>query len=407
MKIRSITTLLNPGWPLDETLIEKAGAFIASARPAIEAAGYEVQTTRLATPPFSQLVPECRPDDVIDFAQAVERAAKAQGYDYISIGPALPAVPQSYAVLPDVFAATGVVFAAGIMSSTRKGVSLPAVRACADVIHRSAGLAPNGFSNLFFAALANVAPGGPFLPAAYHDSGPPKFALATESAGLAVEAFTSAASLAEARQNLIASIETHAENLARVANSLSTQHEIRFTGLDFTPAPFPSASLSIGTALERLGLPAFGMHGSLAAAAFLVDTLDLANFPRAGFNGLLLPVLEDAALAARAAEGVLTVTDLLLCSAVCGTGLDTVPLPGDTTPDQLAAILLDVASLAQRLDKPLTARLMPIPGKSAGDPIEFDFPYFANSRVMGLRAAPLTGKLAGDEHFHLRHNTGS
>ena len=133
----------------------------------------------------------------------------------------------------------------------------------------------------------------------------------------------------------------------------------------------------------------------------LAECLDQADFFHAGFSGLMLPVLEDAALAARAAEGTLTVKDLLLYSAVCGTGLDTVPLPGDTPPEALTALLLDVAVLAQRLDKPLTARLMPIPGKQAGDPTGFDFAYFANSRVLALQAGPLSGPLAGTETFRL------
>jgi uncharacterized protein (UPF0210 family) len=86
---------------------------------------------------------------------------------------------------------------------------------------------------------------------------------------------------------------------------------------------------------------------------------------------------------------------------VCGSGLDTIPLPGDTSVEQLSAILLDVASLSSRLSKPLTARLMPIPGKQAGDPIHFDFAYFADSRVMPIRATPLGGFLAGGERFSL------
>jgi uncharacterized protein len=82
--------------------------------------------------------------------------------------------------------------------------------------------------------------------------------------------------------------------------------------------------------------------------------------------------------------------------------LDTVPLPGDSTPEQITALLLDVAALALRLNKPLIARLMPIPGKQAGDPTGFDFSYFANGRVMALPAAPLTGLLAGDEVVSIR-----
>jgi hypothetical protein len=76
-------------------------------------------------------------------------------------------------------------------------------------------------------------------------------------------------------------------------------------------------------------------------------------------------------------------------------------LPGDISADALAAILLDLAALALRLDKPLTARLMPIPGKIAGDPTNFDFAYFANSRVMAAQAAPLDGLMAGSESFRL------
>jgi len=87
---------------------------------------------------------------------------------------------------------------------------------------------------------------------------------------------------------------------------------------------------------------------------------------------------------------------------VCGTGLDTIPLPGDVTADQIAALLLDLSALALRLDKPLTARLMPIPGKKAGDPTDFDFSFFANSKVMTLEADPLTGLLARDEVFQLQ-----
>ncbi len=394
MKIRSITTLLNPGWPLDEGLIERTGVFNSAARAAFAAAGYEVQTTRLATIPFPQLVPH--PADAVAFAQALERAALAHGWQYVSIGPALPANLGHYAILPEVFAATENVFAAGVIADAA-GVSLPAVRAAAEVMHRAARLDANGFGNLYFAALANVPPGGPFFPAAYHDGGAPAFAIACEAADLAVDAFGAANSLAEARQNLIEAMESHAAKLTATAQSLITNYQLRFSGIDFTLAPFPEESRSIGTALERLGLPALGLHGSLAAAAFLVDTIDRAQYPKVGFNGLMLPVLEDWTLARRAAEGHLTVIDLLLYSAVCGTGLDTIPLPGDTTPHQLAAVLLDLAALSARLGKPLTARLMPVPGKQAGEMTTFDFPFFANSRVLGLKAEEVGGLFAGEE----------
>lgn len=397
MKLRTITTFLNPGWPLDETLFDEAGRFRETAQKAFTQAGYEVQTTRLATVPFPQLLPNVSLMGALHFAQALERAAIEHGFAYICIGPATPDNLEFYPLLPAIFANTQHVSASGVVADPHWGISLPAIRAAAEVIHACVGNDPNGFGNFFFTALANVPPGGPFFPSGYHGGGPPAFALGTEAADLAVEAFSSAHTLAEARQNLITAVENHARALTQIAVPLAAQYGIRFTGIDFTLAPFPEETLSIGTALERLGVPALGLHGSTEAAAFLVDALERAQFPRAGFNGLMLPVLEDATLAARAADGNLTVTDLLLLSTVCGTGLDTVPLPGDTPPDQLAAILLDVAALALRLNKPLTARLVPIPGKKAGDLIAFDFPYFANSRVMGVRAGGLGGLFGGEE----------
>jgi hypothetical protein len=115
----------------------------------------------------------------------------------------------------------------------------------------------------------------------------------------------------------------------------------------------------------------------------------------------MLPVLGDAVLARQAAEGTVTIKDLLLYSAVCGTGLDTVPLPGDTTADQLVPLLLDLSALALRLNKPLTARLMPIPGKKAGDLTDFKFDYFANSRVMALEAEALKAPFSETRRFTL------
>ena len=98
----------------------------------------------------------------------------------------------------------------------------------------------------------------------------------------------------------------------------------------------------------------------------------------------------------------LTIKDVLLYSAVCGTGLDTIPLPGDTTVDQIVPLLLDLSALALRLDKPLTARLMPVPDKKAGEPTSFDFGFFANSKVMALDADPLSSPLNGDEILQIK-----
>jgi len=98
----------------------------------------------------------------------------------------------------------------------------------------------------------------------------------------------------------------------------------------------------------------------------------------------MLPVLEDYGLAKRNIERTYNITDLLLYSAVCGTGLDTIPLPGNVSEKKLYALLLDIASLSIKLNKPLSARLMPIPDKKAGEMTGYKFDYFVNSKIMDI-----------------------
>ena len=401
MKIRSITYFFNPGWPLDENKFKSAGRFLAEAKSAFETAGYEVQTLRLATVPFPQLL-ENRIEETPKLAEAVESMISSIGVEYASLGPAFPNVPGSYEIIPEAIAQTENIFFSGVMADSQNGISLEAVRACAQVIVKCAPLTPDGFANLRFAALANVLPGAPFFPAAYHQGERPAFAIATEAADLAVEAFKNAKSINEGRDALVAALESHGQALASVGKQLQFRFGAQFGGIDFSLAPFPADDLSLGGAVERMGVPSVGLHGSLAAASILTEAVDRADFPHTGFSGFMQPVLEDSVLAKRAAEGTLTIKDLLLYSAVCGTGLDTVPLPGDTTADQITPLLLDLSALALRLDKPLTARLMPVPGKKAGDPTDFDFAFFANSKVMALEAEKLGAAFSGGEVFQLQ-----
>ncbi|MBI5943771.1 MAG: DUF711 family protein [Chloroflexi bacterium] len=398
MKIRSITYFLNPKYPLDETALRKAGEFLVQARATYEAAGYPVQTTRLVSIPFPVLL-NGKTSNLPRLAQQLADILPQINVAYASLGPALIEFPESYTFIAEAIAASENVFFSGVAADKKNGISLQAIQACARIIQQASTITPDGFANLRFAALANVKAGSPFFPAAYHDKDEPAFAIATESADLAVRAFGKGQSLDEGRKALIAEISKHGQAIAQIATTIFSK--TKFIGIDFSLAPFPDDEHSLGGAVEKMGVPKIGLHGSLAAAAILTEAIDRADFPRTGFSGYMQPILEDSVLAKRAAEGVLTIKDALLYSAVCGTGLDTVPLPGDTTAEQIAPLLLDLSALAMRLDKPLTARLMPVPGKRAGDATNFDFGFFANSRVMKLDSAPLNFPLGGNESFSI------
>ncbi|NWF64924.1 MAG: DUF711 family protein [Chloroflexi bacterium] len=401
MKIRSITYFCNPDYPLKENVLREAGDFLSKAKAAYKAAGYEVQTVRVATVPFPNMLGEKHIDKLPNYARQFTQIMKQNGVAYAALGPALPDMPGSYQVIPDAIAASDGVFFSGMMADAQT-IYMAQVKACAEIIVKSAPLDPNGFANLHFTALANVGANAPFFPGAYHNSDQPAFGIAVECADLAIEAFENAKAIDEGRKRLIAEITKHGQSISKTAQSLITNYQsVSFKGIDFSLAPFPDDEHSLGKAVENMGVPKIGLHGSLAAAAILTDAIERADFPHLGFNGFMQPILEDSILAKRAAEGVLTVKDALLYSAVCGAGLDTVPLAGDVTAEELTPLLLDICALALRLNKPLTARLMPIPSKKAGDVTTFNFAFFANGRVMALEASPLGGALHENSSFAL------
>ncbi|MBN1178694.1 MAG: DUF711 family protein [Anaerolineae bacterium] len=387
MNIRSVTLGTSLSDPLDHSDFGRIEAFQEAARARFEAAGLPVQTVRLATQPFPEILRDARA--AAPFAQALEATCQAHGVDYCSIGTVdatRPDADLSYVdAIPDVIRQTEMAFASVLVAAPGSGINLAAIDRAAQAIADIARTTPEGFGNLRLAVLANCDAGTPFFPAAFHRGPQAAFSIATDAADLAVTAFEGVATLAEARVALREAVEQAAVTMTRVAATLENTFGIRFGGIDFSPAPFPETARSIGRAIEALGVDAFGSSGTLFAVAFITQVLREARFPHCGFSGVMLPVLEDTTLAQRSRDRLFTLDSLLLYSAVCGTGLDTIPLPGDTSADELAAILLDVATLAVVADKPLTARLMPIPGKAAGDVTAFDFPYFANAQILDVR----------------------
>lgn len=389
MRVRSVTVGTSVGYPVEKGLFVSLEAFQRVARARFEQAGLEVQTVRLATQPFPEILVRAGPQEAVELARELETLSKGHGLDYCSIGTVAAAEEGAdlryMDAIPEIIRETSSVFVSALVAEHGTGINLAAVQRAAEVIHEIARVERKGFGNLRFAVLANCGPGSPFFPASYHRGIETSFAVATESADLAVDSFTRASSVAEAQEDLRAAVEGAARTIEGVCRKLAAESGFRFGGIDFSLAPYPETARSVGRAVEALGVDAFGANGTLFATALMTRVLQEAQYTRCGFSGLMYPVLEDKTMADRSQEGLYSLDSLLLYSAVCGTGLDTVPLPGDVTVDELAAILLDMAALAVVTDKPLTARLMPVPGKAAGEMTDYDFAYFANGRILSVR----------------------
>ncbi len=389
MRIRSVALGIDPAWLGGANAVSRAGRFLRAASARFEAAGFEVQTTRLVLSPYPELPGIGDPGAAVALARELEAASQSEEIGYVSLGPIRwrrlgDRAAAFAAALPELIAETEIV-SATVETAAAGELAGPAAEAAGWVIARLARETPNGFGNFRFSAIAECPSNIPFFPSAYHDGGPPRFSLGIEAADLARGVFAREGSFPELERRLAAELGDVVRRLEAVADELGTEFGVGYAGADLTPAPFPSDEISAGGMLEDLGVDAVGAAGTLTAAARFTRMLKTMPLITAGFSGLMLPVLEDSVLATRASEGLLSWPELLLYSAVCGTGLDTVPLPGDADEVELAGIVLDVASLAVVLGKPLTCRLLPVPGKRAGEMTDYNFPYFANARVLPLK----------------------
>ncbi|MBY8987324.1 MAG: DUF711 family protein [Candidatus Lokiarchaeota archaeon] len=268
------------------------------------------------------------------------------------------------------------------VASKENGINLSALRSSAKIIKTLSQ--PDPFKNLNFCVSTNVSPDTPFFPAAYHMSEESSFGLALEMADEVVQVFESAKSFEEAHQRLGVRFNEIYDFLLNICEEVATKNGIEFNGIDFSPAPYPTIEKSIGTAFEKLNFEYFGAPGSLIGVAMIKSAIPKRK-KVIGFSGFMPSVLEDYTIAKSLSENNFNLDTLLLYATICGTGLDCVPLPGNITERELFYILLDLCTISLRLNKPLTARLMPIPDRNAGDIVDFDFEYFASSKIMDIR----------------------
>jgi uncharacterized protein len=359
--IRTLTLGVAEPHPLSAGVVATAAEALRRAEKACRDDGREVQTLRLSTRPvFEDMTPTAA------YARDLQAMLDDEGIVYCSLGPATEGVE----IIPDLLIGND-----ALNCTVRLDGNTGAARPAAEAMLRLAHETEEGFGNFRFAALARVPPGAPFFPAAYHD-GPASLTVGLQGASLAVQA--AQGGLDGLTERLTAAILAEATPVVRLVERVAAELGVRFGGIDLSPAP--NGTDSIGAAVAAV-TGDFGAPGTLATAAAMTAALRGTTLPTCGYNGLMLPVMEDVVLAERWAEGAIGLHDLLAYSSVCGTGLDTVPLPGDSSADDIARLLLDVTALAVRLGKPLSARLFPVPGTRAGDRTAFTSPYLTNTTV--------------------------
>jgi uncharacterized protein (UPF0210 family) len=381
-KIRAITAFINLDRTQYQEQVADALKLLRRAQTTFESRGYQVQTIRIATQPFSEYTKGLTTEQAVAFFKEYDALAVREKFA-ASIGPAMLNADDSEVqadLVAEILTNTKTLNASLVVAGD-DGVRWNAVGAAARVMKKLEAT-EHSQGNFHFAAIAMVPPLTPFFPAAYHTGFGHQFAIALESANVVAVAFKDAPNLAVAKQRLTDSLAASAFEIQRHAGRIDQETGWAYMGIDLSPAP--AGDVSIGAAIENLTTVPVGMSGTLTAAATITAAIRDVKVKQTGYNGLMLPILEDSRLAQRWSEGHISLDALLSYSAVCGTGLDTIPLPGDITADQLSLIIGDMASLAFKWHKPLAARLLPVAGKGWGEMTEFNDPFLVNVKLQAL-----------------------
>jgi uncharacterized protein len=371
-KVRAVTGFITIDRKSYPSQIAEAAKFLSKVRDAIKAAGYDVQGIRISTQPFPQYTRGLsRPDALKLLRDINDQAGKLKFAP--NIGPAMREDTDDagpVALLTEILSTPGNRLSANIVTAGEDGIHWNAVRQAAKIIHAVGERSPNGQGNFNFGAIAMLKPYGPFYPGAWHPGGgPPRFAIGLQSANVVMDVFSREHDPGKAEKALAAALEVHARAVEAAAIKAAQGSGWTYAGIDPTPAP--AGQVSIGTAIESFTGGPFGSPGTETASAVITRAVKAVRVKQTGYSGLMIPVLEDAVLTRRWTEETYGLDSILAYSAVCAGGVDTVPLAGGTSEESIARIIGDVATLAFKWNKPLAARLLPAPGRKAGDMTQF------------------------------------
>ncbi len=379
--VRAITAFVRFDRSTWETQVGEALAVLRKAQREFESSGYKVESIRIVTQPVGELVAGLSEDDALAYLARLDQLSAKENF-LPDVGPGMmhdgddPApmriLERALSTLPNIEASS--------IIADESGIHWKTIARTAELVKYVAAHSPRAQGTFNFTATAMLKPLGPFYPGAYHTGAGKQFAIGFEGAGIVADVFARDKGNPEsATSDLAAALTRHARVAEQIGNKVSAQSGWTFVGVDPTPAPL--GDVSIATAIENFTGAKFGSSGTLMAARIITAAVKAVPVKQTGYAGLMVPVMEDKVLAQRWSESTYNIDSLLAYSAVCGTGLDTVPLPGDITLEQMQRIYADVASLALKWDKPLSARLQPIPGKRAGDMTDYQDPYLFNTTI--------------------------
>lgn len=383
-RVRAITAFVRIDRSNFSRQIEETVTVLRRAESEFKSLGYDVETIRITTQPLAELVAGLSEEEALTFLRGLDDLSAKENF-IPNIGPAAlrdSDDPSTMRLLERVLSTLPHLNASAVIADD-SGIHWKSIRRSAELVKYVEENSAHSQGNFSFAVTAMLKPYTPFYPGSYHTGDGHQFAIGFETANVVREVFAKDKGNVDAAiSDLTAALTVHAKVADSAGNKVAAATGWIYLGLD--PTATALGDVSIARAIEAFTGARFGSSGTLTAARIITTAEKAVPVHQVGYSGLMLPVLEDKLLAQRWAESTYDVDSLLAYSAVCATGLDTVPLPGDVSVEQMERIFTDIASLAFKWNKPLAGRILPVKGKTAGDQTDFQDPYLFNTMLRSL-----------------------
>jgi uncharacterized protein len=384
-KVRAITAFVRLDQDNYRTQISDALIVLEKAKAEFVSSGYEVETVRITTQPLGEMIKGMPEDKAFALLRQINDLSVKDNF-LPNVGPGMmhdTDDPMPMHLLERALSTMSNIEGSSIIAD-EEGIHWKTIHRTAELVKYVSEHSARSEGTSNFTATAMLKPLSPFFPGSYHTGAGKQFAIGLEGANVVGEVFAKDKGNANAATaDLTAALTKHTAVAEVVGNKVAAETGWTYVGVDPTPAPL--GDVSIAAAIEAFTGAKFGSSGTLTAARIITAAVKAVPQKQIGYSGLMVPVMEDKLLSQRWSEGTYDIDSLLAYSAVCGTGLDTIPLPGDISLEQMDRIFSDVATLALKWNKPLSARLQPIFGKKAGDRTEFQDPFFFNTTLRALR----------------------
>ena len=370
-----------------EKLLRVAGPLVKTGRDIETEYGIPIINKRVSVTPIALVAAASDDSDYAPYAAVLDAAAKELGIDFVGGFSAL--VQKGFtegdrkliASIPRALATTDRVCASVNVATTKSGINMDAVRDMGRVVKEAAALTADkdGLACAKLVVFCNAPEDNPFMAGAFHGPGEGESTLNVGVSGPGVVKAALESYRGASFDEIADAIKKTAFKITRMGQLVGQEAAKRlgvpFGILDLSLAPTPEVGDSVARILEEMGLETAGTHGTTAALAMLTDMVKkggvMASTHVGGLSGAFIPISEDEGMVAAVRSGALSLDKLEAMTCVCSVGLDMIALPGETSAATISAIIADEMAIGMVNNKTTAVRVIPVPGKKAGDWAEF------------------------------------